>query len=91
MAAHPSEVNRRTVKSALLCFGSWIGGDRDGNPNVTSETTVLALRMQAQTILQEYSRRLDELRGQLSYSDGFCELSAAFLKSHQWCIERIRM
>jgi phosphoenolpyruvate carboxylase len=66
---------------SFLCFGSWIGGDRDGNPNVTSETTVLALRMQAQTILQEYIRRLDDLRGQLSHSDGFCELSTAFLDS----------
>ena len=90
MTAHPSEVKRRNVKSALRCFGSWIGGDRDGNPNVTWETTILALRMQAQTIFQEYSR-LDELRGQLSHSDGFCELSAAFLKSHQWCIDRSRM
>jgi phosphoenolpyruvate carboxylase len=66
---------------SFLCFGSWIGGDRDGNPNVTSETTVLALRLQAQTILQEYIRRLDELRGQLSHSEGLCELSSAFLDS----------
>lgn len=64
---------------SFLRFGSWIGGDRDGNPNVTSETTVLALRLQAQTILQEYIRRLDQLRGQLSHSDGLCELSAAFV------------
>jgi len=76
------EVLARHIRvPSFLCFGSWIGGDRDGNPNVTSETTVLALRMQTQTILQEYIRRLDELRGQLSHSDGFCELSAAFLDS----------
>ena len=75
------DVARHIRVPSFLCFGSWIGGDRDGNPNVTSETTVLALRMQAQTILQEYSRRLDELRGQLSHSDGLCELSAAFVDS----------
>ena len=75
------EVARHIRVPSFLCFGSWIGGDRDGNPNVTSETTVLALRLQTQTILQEYSRRLDELRGQLSHSDGLCELSAAFLDS----------
>jgi len=63
---------------SFLRFGSWIGGDRDGNPNVTSETTVLALRLQAQTILQEYIRRLDELRGQLSHSHGLCEFPAVF-------------
>ena len=66
---------------SFVCFGSWIGGDRDGNPNVTSETTILALRLQAQTILQEYIRRLDELRGQLSHSEDLCELSAAFIDS----------
>jgi len=75
------EVAKKIRIPSFLCFGSWIGGDRDGNPNVTSETTVLALRLQAQTILQEYIRRLDELRGQLSHSDGLCELSAAFLDS----------
>ncbi|MDD5321058.1 MAG: phosphoenolpyruvate carboxylase [Methylococcales bacterium] len=66
---------------SFLRFGSWIGGDRDGNPNVTPEITVLALRLQAQTILEEYIRRLDELRGQLSHSHGLCELSAAFVDS----------
>ncbi len=75
------EVARQIRIPSFLNFGSWIGGDRDGNPNVTSETTVLALRMQAHTILQEYVRRLDELRGQLSHSDGFCELSEAFINS----------
>ena len=75
------DVARKIRVPSFLCFGSWIGGDRDGNPNVTPETTVLALRLQAQTILQEYSRRLDELRGQLSHSDGLCELSGAFLDS----------
>ncbi|MEI6543667.1 MAG: phosphoenolpyruvate carboxylase [Methylococcales bacterium] len=75
------EVARKIRVPSFLGFGSWIGGDRDGNPNVTSETTVLALRMQAQTILQEYINRLDELRGQLSHSEGFCELSTDFLAS----------
>lgn len=65
----------------FLRYGSWIGGDRDGNPNVTAETTALAVRLQAQTILEEYVRRLDALRGQLSQSYGFCELSEEFSQS----------
>jgi phosphoenolpyruvate carboxylase len=75
------EVARQIRVPSFLRFGSWIGGDRDGNPNVTSETTILALRLQAQVILQEYIRRLDELRNQLSHSHGLCELSSCFLDS----------
>ena len=66
---------------SFLQFGSWIGGDRDGNPNVTPETTVMAVRLQAQTVLQEYIRRLDVLQGQYSHSYGLCELSNAFVGS----------
>lgn len=66
---------------SFLQFGSWIGGDRDGNPNVTPETTVLALRLQVQTVLQEYSRRLDILHGEYSHSYGFCELSDEFISN----------
>ena len=66
---------------SFLQFGSWIGGDRDGNPNVTPETTVLALRLQAQTVFQEYSRRLEILHGEYSHSYGFCELSDEFINN----------
>jgi phosphoenolpyruvate carboxylase len=71
-----------TVKiPALLNFGSWIGGDRDGNPNVKPETTALALRLQARTILQEYVNRTNALRKQLAYSEGLCEPTPEFLAS----------
>lgn len=66
---------------SFLRYGSWIGGDRDGNPNVTPETTVLALRLQAQTVLQEYIRRLEVLHGEYSHSYGFCELPIDFVNS----------
>ena len=66
---------------SFLKFGSWIGGDRDGNPNVTPETTILAMRLQAQTVLQEYSRRLEFLHSEYSHSYGFCELPDEFIKS----------
>ena len=62
-------------------FGSWIGGDRDGNPNVKPETTVMALRLQARAIFLEYLRRIDDLRSQLSYSYGLCQPNAEFLSS----------
>jgi len=57
-----------TVPS-FLHFGSWIGGDRDGNPFVKPETTAMAVRLHNQEILQEYIRRLDSLGRILTHSD----------------------
>jgi len=39
---------------AFLGWGSWIGGDRDGHPHVTAETTLDTLRIQADHVLQAY-------------------------------------
>ncbi len=40
--------------SAFLRWGSWIGGDRDGNPSVTAETTERTMRIQADHVLRGY-------------------------------------
>jgi len=72
--------NNITVPS-FLRFGSWIGGDRDGNPFVTPDTTAMALRMQTQVILQEYTYRVVELNKQLTHSIDICTPSDAFMQS----------
>ncbi|MGB5397498.1 MAG: phosphoenolpyruvate carboxylase [Gammaproteobacteria bacterium] len=66
---------------SFLHFGSWIGGDRDGNPNVKPETTELALRLQSKTVLQEYIRRLTEIFKQLTHSSQLCTPSSEFTES----------
>ena len=52
----------------VISMGSWIGGDRDGNPYVTPETTREALSMARETILQHYIKATDNLQERLSLS-----------------------
>ena len=60
---------------SFIRFGSWIGGDRDGNPFVKPETTELAVRMHHELVIQEYLRRVGPLRRMLSHSLGLCQPS----------------
>jgi phosphoenolpyruvate carboxylase len=52
----------------FLRMGNWIGGDRDGNPNVTAETLEMALKRQAETVLRHYLIEVHELGAELSMS-----------------------
>jgi len=63
---------------AFLRFGSWIGGDRDGHPSVTPAVTAQAIRLQQETVLRHYLKRLDELGQQLSHSERFVPPRPAF-------------
>ena len=53
----------------LLTFGSWIGGDRDGNPNVTPDATVAALELMREHCLRFLETRVELLAGRLSLSE----------------------
>ena len=71
------EGNAKITVPSFLRFGSWIGGDRDGNPNVKPETTAMAVRLQSQTILLEYLNRIPDLIELLTHSDKLCTPTAA--------------
>jgi len=53
-ADHGRTGTRPPASPAFLAWGSWIGGDRDGHPYVTAETTSKAFRIQADHLLHGY-------------------------------------
>jgi len=55
--------------SLRLPMGSWVAGDRDGNPFVTPEITMAAARRTAHALLGLYHRKLWQLVQRLSVSD----------------------
>lgn len=60
---------------AFVNFGSWIGGDRDGNPFVTHETTEMAVLMHANTVLRHYQVLIRKLRRELIHSDSTVDIA----------------
>lgn len=60
---------------SFLRMGQWIGGDRDGNPNVTAQTLELALRRQSDVVLRHYLTEVHYLGGELSVSARLAQVS----------------
>ena len=58
----------------FLRFRSWIGGDRDGNPNVTAHVTTETLAMQRRAVLTRYLEDLRTLRRDLSLSEDLASI-----------------
>ncbi|MEI7515108.1 MAG: phosphoenolpyruvate carboxylase [Betaproteobacteria bacterium] len=53
---------------SFLRMGQWIGGDRDGNPNVSAQTLEYAMRRQSEVALRHYLTEVHFLGGELSIS-----------------------
>ena len=64
------------LDASPIRFGSWIGGDRDGNPAVTPEVTRRACLMSRWTGLSLYAKEIEALRFELSMTDATPELQA---------------
>jgi phosphoenolpyruvate carboxylase len=61
--------------SSFLRMGQWIGGDRDGNPNVGANTLAYALRRQCEVALRHYLTEVHYLGGELSLSSVLVEVT----------------
>lgn len=67
--------------SAPLRFGSWVGGDRDGNPFVKPFTTWDTLRLQQRLVLRKYRDAVAELSRRMSESERYSSASREMLDS----------
>ena len=70
------ELGNQPIHS-FLRMGQWIGGDRDGNPNVSADTLNYALSRQAEVALRYYLTEVHLLGGELSMSAMLADVSPA--------------
>ncbi|MEB3309832.1 MAG: phosphoenolpyruvate carboxylase [Snowella sp.] len=77
----------RAPRPNFCYFGSWVGGDRDGNPSVTPEVTWQTACYQRGMVLKKYLNSIYELTSVLSPSLHWCKVSQEILDS----LERDRM
>ncbi|TVY08492.1 phosphoenolpyruvate carboxylase [Paenibacillus cremeus] len=73
----------------FLKFGSWIGGDRDGNPSVKSNITWETLTMHRKLALDKYEELLHDLMEHMSFSKSIVEVTSELLDSIQTDRENI--
>jgi phosphoenolpyruvate carboxylase len=65
----------------VVRYGSWVGGDRDGNPNVSAEVTWQTLVRHKRLVLEHYIARVLELRRELTVSTRLVGVSERLLQS----------
>ncbi len=73
--ANMEQMLGQPVPHTFLRMGQWIGGDRDGNPNVSAQTLDYALRRQSEVALLHYLNEVHNLGGELSLSASLTQCS----------------
>ena len=93
LASFTKEVKRLGINLAPsakpLTFGTWIGGDRDGNPHITSEVTKSAILLQNSHFTRAITKHLDELRQALSISTKLAGVTSELQKSLEQDLEKL--
>ena len=93
LAEFVTEVKKLGIDLSLsarpLRFGTWIGGDRDGNPNITAEVTKAAILLQNAHFTRTMFQHLDELRQALSISTKLAGVSKELEKSVAQDLEKL--
>tara|TARA_A100001015_G_scaffold86769_1_gene96423 strand:- start:14804 stop:17560 length:2757 start_codon:yes stop_codon:yes gene_type:complete len=75
----------------FIKFRTWVGGDRDGNPNVTNEITQNAITLQKITILEKYKNSLTEVYRDLSLKIEKSEKNIDLFESIQNDLTKIKI
>ncbi len=78
-----SQCLNKPLKKSPIKLGSWIGGDRDGNPFVDNELMTRVMKMQHECIINTYIQEINRLIRELSLCIDSCNLSEEFKKSLQ--------
>ncbi|ORA81749.1 phosphoenolpyruvate carboxylase [Mycobacterium malmoense] len=78
------------LSEPILQPGSWIGGDRDGNPNVTADVVRLATGSAAFTALAHYLQELTALEQELSMSARLVTVTPGLAELAEGCREKAR-
>jgi phosphoenolpyruvate carboxylase len=68
-----------------LSFGSWIGGDRDGNPGVTAAVTADVLRMNRRMAIRKLAETLSKLAGSITVSDRRAKFAPVIRRMAEQC------
>ncbi|MHA7651952.1 phosphoenolpyruvate carboxylase [Mycobacterium sp. ML4] len=78
------------LSGPMLQPGSWIGGDRDGNPNVTADVVRLGTGSAAYTALAHYLAELDQLEQELSMSSRLLTVTPELAQLAEGCQDQAR-
>jgi phosphoenolpyruvate carboxylase len=89
-ALHASTGEGLPIDAVPIRFGSWVGGDRDGNSNVTPDVTRRACLLARWVAARLYLHEIEALRDELSLTDASPELRAVIGDAHEPYRELLR-